>query len=151
METTESHNSKLTGKIDIGPDVIKERRKELGRLVKTMQDKLATDLDDYQTKAMRTAIFPTGNGMEIIYPTIGLCGEVGEIAEKVKKWIRDDKQKMTEERRQLLKKELGDALWYLSALAFGLGFTLREIAQHNLDKLHDRHKRDAIVGDGDVR
>ncbi len=90
-------------------------------------------------------------GKDLIYPTLGLVGEAGEIAEKVKKMIRDDGGKLTAERRDLLKKELGDVLWYLAQLCTELGFDMDEVANHNLEKLFSRKDRGKLGGDGDTR
>lgn len=87
----------------------------------------------------------------IIYPALGLAGETGEVVEKIKKMIRDDGAQLTEERQQLLKKELGDVLWYVAALASDLGLTLEEIGQHNGEKLRERMSQGLIQGDGDTR
>ena len=102
------------------------------------------DLNDYQLKAISTAIYPTG--YRVIYPTLGLTGEAGEVAEKVKKTLRDGGLNV-----ESLRKELGDVLWYLAALARDLGLTLEEIAQENLKKLQDRKDRGVLKGSGDDR
>jgi len=103
---------------------------------------------DYQQMARRTALYPPEDG--IIYTTLGLVGESGEIAEKVKKVIRD-KDGNFEEVHEDLAKELGDVLWYVANLAFELDFDLGEIAAMNLQKLSDRQNRGQIQGDGDNR
>ena len=105
--------------------------------------------DDYQAQAISLAIYP--QAYRITYPALGLAGETGEVCEKIKKLHRDDGSVLTEERRELLKKELGDVLWYLSALAHDLGLSLADIAQHNLDKLFSRHERGVLGGSGDTR
>ncbi len=105
---------------------------------------------DYQQQSRKTAIYPN-MGKDLIYPTLGLVGEAGEIAEKVKKMIRDDGGKLTAERRDLLKKELGDVLWYLAQLCTELGFDMDEVANHNLEKLFSRKDRGKLGGDGDTR
>jgi NTP pyrophosphatase (non-canonical NTP hydrolase) len=97
---------------------------------------------DYQIKARATAFYSD----KLIYPTLGLCGEAGEVAEKVKKFLRDG----TMDDREVAK-ELGDVLWYLSNLAEDLGYDLIEIAQMNIDKLEDRARRNALRGSGDNR
>jgi NTP pyrophosphatase (non-canonical NTP hydrolase) len=78
----------------------------------------------------------------IFYPALGLAGEAGEVANKVKKVIRDDKSVLTEERRADIMDECSDVLWYLASLTEELGYTLEQIGQHNLDKL-SRRKTDA--------
>jgi len=107
-------------------------------------------MNEYQKLAEVTVVYPPD--LKVIYPTIGLAGETGEVAEKVKKWIRDaDRKPMTQEQLDLLKKELGDVLWYLAVLARDLGMTLDEIARHNIEKLHDRKERGVVHGKGDIR
>ena len=83
----------------------------------------------------------------IIYPVLGLCGESGEIAEKVKKWLRGDK----ELDRDALLSELGDPLWYLASLADDLGYTLQDIVDRNVEKLSSRKDRGVLKGSGDNR
>lgn len=107
-------------------------------------------LDEYQEKASKTAIYP--KNYELIYPALGLAGEAGEVANKVKKFIRDGADQETFELKKLeIAKELGDVLWYIAALSNDLGVKLSAIAAGNLDKLEDRMKRNAISGDGDNR
>ena len=105
---------------------------------------------EYQTESRRTAIYPdAGNNMA--YPVLGLCGEAGEVAEKVKKVMRDKGGYFDHESRAAIKKELGDVLWYVAQIVSELNFDMNEVAQSNLDKLHDRMKRGKIKGDGDNR
>jgi len=109
-------------------------------------------LDDYQDKAVETAIFPRENNLDIIYPALKLAGEAGEVAEKVGKAIRDDITKFQESAYLGdLAKELGDVLWYIAALADSIGYDLSEIAQMNLDKLNSRQERGVLKGSGDNR
>lgn len=108
------------------------------------------DFNDYQIKAKTTAIYPLEYA--IVYPTLGLCGESGEVAEKIKKWLRDGGGSvLPEEKLELLKKELGDVLWYLANLADDLGLSLQEIAELNIAKLVDRKNRGVLQGSGDNR
>ncbi len=86
-----------------------------------------------------------------MYPTLGLSGETGEIAEKVKKIIRDDQGVITDEKRDQIAKEAGDVLWYLSQLATEIDYSLEDIAQMNLDKLASRAARGVLSGSGDNR
>jgi NTP pyrophosphatase (non-canonical NTP hydrolase) len=127
------------------------------------------EFKDYQEKALRTAVFTNdGNvvfesssiedsslsyttNMDFIYPLLGLVGETGEVAEKIKKIIRDKKGILTLEERLELKKELGDVLWYLAVLAATLKLDLNGIAEANLDKLASRKERDKLHGEGDNR
>ena len=105
---------------------------------------------EYQNLALATAIYP--KKYETIYPALGLCGEAGEVAEKVKKSIRDGLHNWPDEQfKEELTKELGDVLWYISALASDLDISLNEIAESNLQKLASRKKRNKIGGSGDNR
>lgn len=108
------------------------------------------EFSEYQKKSRETAIYPDADS-NFIYPTLGLCGEAGEVAEKIKKVIRDNNGIVGEETRRALKKELGDVLWYVAQLATELGFSLDEVAQENLEKLFSRLERNKINGDGDER
>jgi NTP pyrophosphatase (non-canonical NTP hydrolase) len=108
-------------------------------------------LNEYQKKALRTAFHP--KKYKIIYPALGLGNETGEVMGKIKKWLRGDDGagKMNKERKNALKEELGDVLWYLAVLAYDLGLSLDDIAKVNLDKLQSRKKRGKLQGDGDKR
>lgn len=108
------------------------------------------NFDDYQKKASKTAIYPNV-GKNYIYPTLGLAGEAGEIAEKIKKVLRDDDGKLTQEKKAELQKELGDILWYVAQLSTELGLSLSKIATKNLKKLSSRKKRGKLHGSGDNR
>jgi len=99
---------------------------------------------DYQKKAVSFAIYPATH--KVLYPTLGLCGEAGEVAEKVKKQVRDGVFN-----RHEVAKELGDVLWYLANLASDIGYNLDEIAAMNIDKLSSRKDRNKIQGSGDNR
>jgi NTP pyrophosphatase (non-canonical NTP hydrolase) len=107
-------------------------------------------LSDYQRLSRRTATYP-GAGDNIVYPTLGLSGEAGEVAEKVKKMLRDDGGVMTGERLQALAGELGDVLWYVAQVATEAGLDLEAVAQANLDKLLSRRARGMLSGSGDTR
>ena len=104
-------------------------------------------LNEYQERAEVTAIYP--NEYSIVYPALGLAGEAGEVADKVKKILRDGKSHLFYE--EDIAKELGDVLWYVAILARDLGYSLEEVAEMNLDKLIDRKIRDALQGSGDNR
>ena len=99
---------------------------------------------EYQKKAVEFAIYP--EAYKVIYPTLGLCGEAGEVAEKVKKQVRDGNFN-----RHEVAKELGDVLWYLANLANDIGYSLSEVAVMNVDKLQSRKDRNVISGSGDNR
>ncbi|MEI7620474.1 MAG: nucleoside triphosphate pyrophosphohydrolase family protein [Candidatus Falkowbacteria bacterium] len=105
---------------------------------------------DYQNESKKTAIYPN-IGSNFIYPTLGLSGEAGEIANKVKKILRDKNNEVSEEDRQEISKELGDVLWYLSQIATELNISLDEIAQNNITKLLSRQARNVLGGNGDNR
>lgn len=129
------------------------------------------DINDYQTRTADTAIYPgKGTPLGLIYCALKLAGEAGEVAEKVGKAIRDDDlidmepdgpgrenvpvfawNHLDDERRESLKGELGDVLWYVASAARELGYDLGDIAQANLDKLADRKSRGVLGGSGDTR
>jgi NTP pyrophosphatase (non-canonical NTP hydrolase) len=106
-------------------------------------------LDEYQAAALSTAIYPTER--RIVYPALGLSGESGEVADKIKKVIRDHHAEFSEQQCRDIAIELGDVLWYCAAMARDLGFSLDEVAQMNVDKLKSRRQRGAIHGSGDNR
>ena len=108
------------------------------------------DFNTYQKKARLTAQYPN-LGSNYIYPTLGLVGEAGEVAEKVKKVIRDKKGIFDDESKNGLKKELGDVLWYVSNLCTEFNFSLDDIALQNLEKLKLRAAKGKIFGSGDDR
>jgi NTP pyrophosphatase (non-canonical NTP hydrolase) len=107
-------------------------------------------LADYQRDSRATAVYPDA-GDNLLYPTLGLCGEAGEVAEKVKKMVRDDGGHLSPERRQALAGELGDVLWYVAQLATEAGLDLDELAAANLAKLRSRAERAVLQGSGDER
>ena len=106
-------------------------------------------LNEYQQKALETAVYP--QEFKIIYPSLGLTGEAGECADKVKKVIRDKGGQFTEEKRLELAKEIGDVLWYCATFANDIGYDLETIGQMNNDKLHSRQERGVLGGSGDNR
>jgi NTP pyrophosphatase (non-canonical NTP hydrolase) len=108
------------------------------------------NFNDYQDKAKATAKYPV-IGQGVIYPTLGLANEAGEVAGKIKKIFRDKAGVISEPDRQALQAELGDVLWYLAQVATELNLSLDEIAGHNIEKLLDRLERGKIQGDGDNR
>ena len=108
------------------------------------------DFNTYQKNARLTAQYPN-LGENYIYPTLGLVGEAGEVAEKVKKVIRDKKGLFDNESKKGLKKELGDVLWYVSNLCTEFNFSLDDIALQNLEKLKLRADKGKISGSGDDR
>ena len=104
------------------------------------------DMTEYQEDAIETAIYP--DNAKILYPTLGLVGEAGEVAEKVKKVIRDEGGVFTEEKKVELAKELGDVLWYIANIAADIDMELNLIATMNLDKLASRAERINHPGPG---
>jgi NTP pyrophosphatase (non-canonical NTP hydrolase) len=104
-------------------------------------------LDEYQMRAEITAVYP--QEYNVLYPTLGLAGEAGEVADKVKKLVRDGEPHLFY--KDDIAKELGDVLWYVAILARDLGYSLEEVAQRNLDKLEDRKNRNMLQGSGDDR
>ena len=108
------------------------------------------DFKTYQKNARETAQYPD-LGSNNIYPTLGLVGEAGEVAEKVKKVIRDKNGIFDNESKLGIKKELGDVLWYISNLCTELNFNLEDVALQNLDKLKLRAAKGKISGSGDDR
>lgn len=122
----------------------KEAKKWLQEKYKDMQ------FDEYQRKSIEFAIYPATH--RILYPALGLAGEAGEVANKVKKFIRDGADKESFEVKKVeIAAEIGDVLWYCAALAHDLGFNLSEIAAENYSKLSGRSQRGTIGGDGDDR
>ena len=105
---------------------------------------------DYQTKSRATAKYPA-IGHAVIYPTLGLVNEAGEVAGKIKKVFRDNSGEISSETRAALQAELGDVLWYLAQTCTELGISLDEVAESNIAKLLDRQARGKIQGDGDNR
>lgn len=106
-------------------------------------------LDEYQKRALSTNINP---GKYVFFDRMfGLVGEAGEMADKVKKWIRDDGADWKKLDKDLMVSELGDVLWYVATLAETLGVSFDEVAQKNLAKLQDRKVRKALSGAGDSR
>ena len=106
------------------------------------------NLNDYQNGALETAVYPQDK--RIIYPALGIAGEAGETADKVKKYLRGD-YALDEEHKRAIALEIGDVLWYCATLAHDLGYTLEQVGQMNLDKLRSRQQRNKLSGDGDNR
>lgn len=108
----------------------------------------------YQEATLDTAVYPgagEGDLGAIVYTTLGLAGEAGEIPNKVKKILRDSGGTITKETREAISKEIGDVLWYVARLADELGYNLGYIAEENLDKLESRVARGVLGGSGDDR
>jgi NTP pyrophosphatase (non-canonical NTP hydrolase) len=99
----------------------------------------------YQDFVKSMKVYPEKHA--IVYPALGIAGEGGEVAEKVKKWLRGDREL---DKLELLK-EAGDVLWYLASLADDLGFTFQDMVDENVKKLNSRKARGVQKGDGDNR
>ncbi len=106
--------------------------------------------EDYSKEAQKTAVYPRDDDSPIglIYTAIALMGECGEMANKVKKIMRQDYDRLP---TALLIKELGDILWYVNACAYGLGIPLTAVALENLAKLDKKRENGTIKGEGDER
>lgn len=107
------------------------------------------DFNTYQDLARTTAVYPEDTALA--YTTLGLCSEAGEVADKLKKLIRDGDSNFDDSFYLSVAKELGDVLWYVANIAHEIGFSLDRVAEMNYEKLNDRYKRDAISGSGDER
>lgn len=105
---------------------------------------------DYQKLFHKTAIYPN-RGDNLAYAVLGLNGEAGEVAEKLKKEMRDGHQTDVEDSAMAMLKELGDVLWYVTACAYENGFTLEDVARMNTKKLESRLERNKLGGSGDER
>ncbi len=108
------------------------------------------EFNEYQKMARSTAIY-AGAGKNYVYPVLGLCGEAGEVAEKIKKIIRDGDGTINDDQRRELEKELGDVLWYIANLGVELGLEMDSIASKNIAKLKSRQDRGVLHGSGDNR
>lgn len=104
--------------------------------------------DDYQKRALAT-LLPSANN--IPYIALGLTNEAGEVAGKIKKWIRDSDEDITKLDKVAIADELGDTLWYLALMAQKLDIKLETVAQGNVDKLSSRLERSKLTGSGDTR
>jgi NTP pyrophosphatase (non-canonical NTP hydrolase) len=107
--------------------------------------------DDYQKQALTTALSTGDEFKDMLHWVLGINGEAGEVAEKVKKIIRDKNGEISQADKEELAKELGDVLWYLAVMAKELGVSLDTIAQQNIDKLQSRKARGVLGGSGDNR
>jgi NTP pyrophosphatase (non-canonical NTP hydrolase) len=108
------------------------------------------NFSDYQARSRKTANYPS-IGHPVIYPTLGLTNEAGEVAGKIKKIFRDKSGVISAADLEALKGELGDVLWYLAQVCTELEISLDDVAEHNLEKLFSRLQRGRIGGQGDDR
>lgn len=112
------------------------------------------DFDEYQKKASKYDLAKATSNLKdagFIEKVLGLVGEAGETADKIKKLIRDKDGFASEEDRELVIKELGDTLWYIASISRYLEVPLSEVAKGNIKKLEDRYQRNRIHGEGDKR
>lgn len=110
------------------------------------------NLNEYQDRAAETAVYPGQNSIGgVIYTTLGLAGEAGETANKVKKVLRDADGHLTDKAVEGIVEELGDCLWYIAMLSLELGFNLDTVAGYNVEKLQTRQYRGTLHGSGDDR
>jgi NTP pyrophosphatase (non-canonical NTP hydrolase) len=116
---------------------------------KAYMDKNSMTFKEYQNFCKTTAIYRAE--VSLLYPALGLTGEAGEVANKVKKLVRDGPEKLPADWKELIAAEIGDVLWYCSALASDLGIPLNTIAKQNIEKLQSRLERGVISGSGDKR
>lgn len=108
------------------------------------------NFSDYQKESRKTAMYPDKDH-NFVYPTLGISGKSGEVAEKVKKILRDKEGKVDEEDKKEIAKELGDVLWYIAQLSSELGLDLDDVARGNIEKLRSRKERGVVHGNGDNR
>lgn len=108
------------------------------------------DFNEYQLKARETAIYPNID-KNWQYTIIGLQGEIGELSNKCKKILRDDNQKITEIKREEIKSEVGDIIWYLAMTCCEFGLNFDDVAKENLIKLAKRRQEGKVGGYGDHR
>lgn len=118
------------------------------KIISDMFNSILT-FNKYQQMAAKTAVYP--KEYTVSYPALGLAGEAGEVCNKIKKVYRDDKGKLTEERRAEIVSELGDVLWYVSQLAKDIGVPMEQIAVKNIEKLAKRMEENKLQGEGDNR
>lgn len=108
-------------------------------------------LDEYQKQALVTAVFNDDEFKDLAHWVFGITGEAGEIAEKIKKIVRDKNGVISTQDNQEIAKEIGDVMWYLAVLAKHLGYSFDEIGTMNIAKLRSRQSRNKIHGKGDNR
>lgn len=130
-------------------DEVERLRATVPRVVNVGMTRVA-DMDEYQTQALSHAFYPN-KGSNLPYAVLGLCGETGELAEKLKKCIRDNGGVVTPEIRLAMLKECSDVYWYLAAVTAELGHVLSDVASCNLEKLSGRATRGTLGGSGDDR
>lgn len=108
------------------------------------------EFSEYQIRAKETAIYPNV-GSNYVFPTLGLVGEAGELANKVKKIQRDHGDVITDDITEFIVNEMGDLMWYMAQLSTEFGISLEDVAAKNLNKLAARKEAGNITGSGDDR
>lgn len=108
------------------------------------------DFDEYQKRAIAKAVYPNV-GNNITYPVLGICGEAGEVAEKIKKILRDKDGKVADSDLPGIIKEMGDVMWYIAALCNELNIPMSAVARASIEKVEGRHERGTLHGSGDDR
>lgn len=110
------------------------------------------DFNEYQKLAARTATFEGRDPWyPLMYVALGIAGESGELIEKLKKVMRNDNGVISDEKREAMKQEIGDVLWYLSQFARLIDIPFEDAAKANIDKTWDRAQRGVIRSEGDTR
>lgn len=112
------------------------------------------DFNEYQKKTAKYDLAEATNDLKavgFIEKVLGLVGEAGETADKIKKILRDKNGVVSNEDKDLIVKELGDTLWYIAAISRYLEVPLSEVADNNISKLESRYQRNKIHGEGDKR
>jgi NTP pyrophosphatase (non-canonical NTP hydrolase) len=104
---------------------------------------------EYEEMVKKISIYPPSH--KILYPALGLAGEAGEVANKVKKLIRDGFNNQPKDWRENIASEIGDVLWYCVALSNDLNVPISTVAKNNMDKLLSRFERGTLGGSGDKR
>lgn len=125
-----------------------EARYKVAAICESPENKEMT-LNEYQRCALETAVYP--EEYNIVYPALGMAGEAGEVADKVKKVIRDNKANFTPSKCEEIAMEIGDVMWYCAVLADRIGYRLDTIARMNNRKLKSRQLRGKLGGNGDNR
>lgn len=112
-----------------------------------------TETQEYKEFTRTTAIYPTQFPYNLFYLTLGLTSEAGEVAGKLKKFMRDDAAgaKVTEEQKDKLLSELSDVVWYTVRLLDELGLDIEDAMEYNTQKLASRKERGVLGGSGDNR
>lgn len=109
------------------------------------------ELNEYQRLAHKTSHNTTVGGDALVYPVLGLVGEAGELANKVKKLHRDKGGVLDDSDNVALCGEMGDCIWYIAEICTQLGYDLDLVCRANIDKLRSRQQRGVIGGNGDNR